>query len=470
MPLALARALCPKAQYHLWDPSGDLRALEKTAVRALNITPLCALEPEVLEAQRADKLQMLSPLHMGLILDLTGTSRLHKSEELLCSSIQQRFARVGIEARLATGPSIGAAWAITRFGGDLGIIPSSANLKEMFAAYPLQALRIAQPTQAALSSIGLHYLGDLLILNRKKIALRYGVEIIKRIDQLLGVVNEPILCIQETKPLCVKKHYDIPLHSRALICTCLLELLVLLFNKLISLKRKAALFCIEVRGKSLQGQIFIQKKEITLNSATRSLLHIQSVLTPLIERMSFSGFVDTLIIEAKYLEFSQAEQGSYLDVANLAQLVTNSKEFINSLVTQLGNKHVCLLQLQKSHIPEKSFSYCPIPAQHAPQIISRDRLSLFTAERPSHLLKQPEPIIALAMLPDRAPVRIVWREEELKVVQALGPEKIAAEWWNTNALQMGEREYFRLLDMKGRWLWVFRDNASQQWFMHGMWQ
>jgi protein ImuB len=74
------------------------------------------------------------------------------------------------------------------------------------------------------------------------------------------------------------------------------------------------------------------------------------------------------------------------------------------------------------------------------------------------------------MLPDRAPVRIVWREEELKVVQALGPEKIAAEWWNTNALQMGEREYFRLLDMKGRWLWVFRDNASQQWFMHGMWQ
>lgn len=470
MPLALARALCPKAQYQLWDPNNDLHALEKAAVRALNITPLCALETEVLEAQRADKLHTLSPLYMGLILDLTGTGRLYKSENILCSSIQQRFERVGIEARLAIGPSIGAAWAISRFGKDVSIISSSANLKEMFAAYPLQALRIAEPTQAALSSIGLHYIGDLLALNRKKIALRFGIEIIKRLDQLLSVVNEPIVCIQETKPLRVKKQYDIPLHSRALICTCLLELLVLLFNKLILLKRKAALFCIEVRGKSLQGQIFIQKKEITLNSATRSLLHIQSVLTPLIERMSFSGFVDTLIVEAKHLEYSQAEQGSYLDVANLTQLVTNSKEFINSLVTQLGNKHVCLIQLQKSHIPEKSFNYCPIPPKHSPQIISREKLSLFTAERPSHLLKQPEPITALAMLPDKAPVRIVWREEELKVVQAFGPEKIAAEWWNTNATQISEREYFRLLDMKGRWLWVFRDSASQQWFMHGMWQ
>ena len=73
------------------------------------------------------------------------------------------------------------------------------------------------------------------------------------------------------------------------------------------------------------------------------------------------------------------------------------------------------------------------------------------------------------MLPDRPPVRLCWKGVNLDVLQATGPERIAPEWWHLHRAPQNEREYFKVQDHLGRWLWVYRDRRDMQWFVQGLW-
>jgi protein ImuB len=75
------------------------------------------------------------------------------------------------------------------------------------------------------------------------------------------------------------------------------------------------------------------------------------------------------------------------------------------------------------------------------------------------------------MLPDKPPSRIRWRNATLSIISGIGPERIAPEWWRGDLQRdiFSERDYFTIQDASGRWLWVFRDNTSQSWFVHGVW-
>ena len=88
-------------------------------------------------------------------------------------------------------------------------------------------------------------------------------------------------------------------------------------------------------------------------------------------------------------------------------------------------------------------------------------------ERPGYLLQVPEALEATALLPDRPPQRITWQRRQLHIQQALGPERIQTPWWETETLE--QRDYFSVQDHLGRWLWIYREIPSQQWFLHGLW-
>jgi protein ImuB len=53
--------------------------------------------------------------------------------------------------------------------------------------------------------------------------------------------------------------------------------------------------------------------------------------------------------------------------------------------------------------------------------------------RPVLLLDRPEPVDAIAAVPDGPPVRFTWRRVARPVVRAEGPERIAPEWWRDGA-------------------------------------
>jgi protein ImuB len=150
---------------------------------------------------------------------------------------------------------------------------------------------------------------------------------------------------------------------------------------------------------------------------------------------------------------------------------------MNSFSVRLGKDRVSLATLHHSYIPERAFSYtsaitaCSDTTSPATTSVQEPLVPYGITERPSVLLPQPEPITTIAMLPDKPPSLIQWRGAHLKIISGIGPERIAPEWWHDN-LQTGtfsERDYFRVQDDCGRWLWVYRNQRTREWFLHGVW-
>jgi len=91
--------------------------------------------------------------------------------------------------------------------------------------------------------------------------------------------------------------------------------------------------------------------------------------------------------------------------------------------------------------------------------------------RPLRLFARPEPVEAIAEVPDGPPARFRWRRTLYCVARSEGPERIAAEWWRDDDLT---RDYFRVEDASGHRFWLFREGlygyetAAPRWYLHGV--
>ena len=88
---------------------------------------------------------------------------------------------------------------------------------------------------------------------------------------------------------------------------------------------------------------------------------------------------------------------------------------------------------QDSHIPEIAGIY--VPAQMTGtddgwDAFRRYRAQADLAPRPLRLLMRPEPIEAVAEVPDGPPLRFRWRRALHEVIAAEGPERIEGAWWS----------------------------------------
>ena len=92
--------------------------------------------------------------------------------------------------------------------------------------------------------------------------------------------------------------------------------------------------------------------------------------------------------------------------------------------------------------------------------------------RPLRLFVRPEPIEALAEVPDGPPLRFRWRRVLHDVAAIEGPERIAPPWWRRDGGPT--RDYFRAEDAQGRRFWLYREGLwgretqRAKWFVHGV--
>ncbi|MDQ0506263.1 Y-family DNA polymerase [Xanthobacter agilis] len=105
--------------------------------------------------------------------------------------------------------------------------------------------------------------------------------------------------------------------------------------------------------------------------------------------------------------------------------------------------------------------------------LAGDAPDLAGPARPLRLLEPPEPVEAVAEVPDGPPIRFRWRRVIHTVVRAEGPERIAAPWWRT-AADLPTRDYFRVETGTGHRFWLFRAGLygsgaeAPAWFIHGL--
>jgi protein ImuB len=140
--------------------------------------------------------------------------------------------------------------------------------------------------------------------------------------------------------------------------------------------------------------------------------------------------------------------------------------FLDSLVNRWGKDRVLTAHAVASHTPEVARQFVPAGEEPVQAEVQR-------VDRPSVLFDRPECAEGMALQPDHPPAWIRWRGEDYPLEAGIGPERIVTAWWSASYgsrhRRASTRDYFKVQTKEATWLWVFREQETGQWFVHGIW-
>ncbi|HEY1474907.1 MAG TPA: DNA polymerase Y family protein [Pseudolabrys sp.] len=461
LALAQARAMHPALEAIEEDAEADAILLEKIADWCLRYTPLVAVDPPD-----------------GLLLDITGCAHLYGGEQALVADLGARIAQTGFAYDIAIAGTIGAAWAAAHFGKPASY--ACGEERSLLAPLPLAALRLAPDTVAALVRVGLKRIGDIADLPRSPLAARFGTGLLRQFDRALGTEHEPLNPRLPVAPYVAEQRFAEPIAREE-------EVLAILTRLAARLQ-----FALERRGdgaRRLELALFRTDGELRRIAAgtSRPLRDPAQIRTLFVERLAAladafdPGFgFDMARLSVLVAEPCPPEQIGIGGGEDAAQVDRQVGQLVDRLSARLGARRVRALIAQDSHIPEIAAVSLPAQAALAAatdpgwQSFRHFRADTELASRPLRLLQRPEPIEAVAEVPDGPPLRFRWRRALHEVIAADGPERIEGAWWSEHGGPA--RDYFRVEDKSGLRFWLFRSGlyrdltqgaAAPTWFLHG---
>ncbi len=454
LALAQARAMHPHLHAIEEDAEADAALLEKIADWCLCYTPLVACDaPD------------------GLLLDIGGCAHLYGGEEALVADLGERIARAGFAYNIAIAGTIGAAWAAAHFGEPARY--ACGEQRTLLAPLPLSALRLPADTVAALARVGLKCIGDIIDLPRAPLAARFGTELLRQLDRALGAEHEPLNPRLPVAPYVAEQRFPEPIAREEDVLAVIARLAARLQ------------FALERRDDGAR------RLELTL---FRTDGEVRRIAAGCSHPLRDPAQIRALFVERLTALSDEFDPGFGFDMARLSVLVAEPAppgqigigggeddaevaRLVDRLSARLGTRRVRRLIAQDSHSPE--IAAAAVPAQTAPADPGWPAFRHFRAEtdlapRPLRLLTRPEPIEAVAEVPDGPPLRFRWRRALHEVIAAEGPERIEGAWWSEHGGPA--RDYFRVEDKSGLRFWLFRSGlyrdlaqgaAAPTWFLHG---
>ncbi len=457
MGLADARAIRPDLVAVEADPEAEQQLLHFAADWARRWTPLAGLDG-------VD----------GLMLDISGCAHLFDGEAGMLAAITTAYERQGLRAEAAIAATPALARALARLGRNLVLPPGG----ERRAAEPLPVHHLCLDPEIhhGLEDAGLKRIGDVLIRPRSALAARFGKGLIDRLDEICATA--PPSPIQPRFPLpsyMAEKRFFEPIGREedvSAACLCLAGELAK------ALERHGE------GGRSFEFSLFrtdgVSRRLVVASGAP--LRDPQAIARLFKERFTAAadaldpGFgFDVLRLSALSVERAAAAQISLDEAAmETARIESAMGDLVDRLGARLGPGKVTRFEPQDAHLPEESF--VALPAARGPSRRASawptGMLPEEAPHRPARLFERPEPVEAVAAVPDGAPLRFRWRRALHQVMAAEGPERIAPPWWR------GEpglaRDYFRVEDREGRRFWLYREGVygretvEARWFMHGL--
>lgn len=490
-PLADARALYPALAVAEADPVGDAAALRRLAQWCGRYSPWTV--PHGTD---------------GILFDVTGCAHLRGGEASLVSDLAGRLLRQGVLCRVAIADTAGAAWAIARCGVSKNAVIPPGAAREAIAPLPVAALRLDPVLAAELERLGLRRIGDLYVLPRAALVSRFGEAVAERLDQALGVAAEPLSPLLPAPRCWTRRRFAEPIGTPEALAAAargLIERLCRALGDDMLGARRLVLSCYRVDGEVVRLTVgtsrpsrdprhFVRLFSERLGTVDPGLgIEDMVLVTPAVEKLTAAQLRIALSpraedrarqekakevalrAEDKIVAFptgktvarqlarallaAEGRDRDGVDAAELAGLV-------DRLANRLGPSSVGSLVPRESHMPERAQRFVPVfvPTKSAWR---SDR------PRPVRLLPRPEPIEAVAPVPDDPPILFRWRRLPHRVQRADGPERICGEWWRGDREAAELRDYYRVEDEAGRRFWLYRDglyrpDAAPRWFLHGL--
>jgi protein ImuB len=446
MPASKAQALVQGLVIQDANPAADVEALERLAPWMLQrFAPIVAADPPA-----------------GIVIDSTGADHLHGGESATLAILVEKLASVGLRARAAIADTWGAAHALARFDARPGLVSEPGNAAHDIAPLPIAALRLASDMVRDLHILGFDSVGDVLAQPRAPLALRFGPELGRRLDQATGSLAEPIEPIRPEALIEVRRAFPEPIGAAQTVARYIGELATQLCDALERRglgARKLDLICHRVDSRA-------QAVRVGTGLPLRDAKRMTRLLCDKIETIDPGFGIEVMTLAATVTEPLLPKQASS---GLIDQPEPDVSGLIDLLANRVGERSLYRAAPVASDVPERAVRHIPALAPetgaewpgHWP--------------RPSRLLARPEPIETIALLPDHPPVSFTWRGVRRRVKRADGPERVFGEWWKSDPELAVVRDYFRLEDDAGERYWVYRAGdgedpltGSQRWSLHGI--
>lgn len=464
MTLAHAQALVSHAATAAFDPPGDQEALRRLAQWSQRFSPAVALDPPD-----------------GLLLDITGCERLFHGESNLLDQVARAIEAFGITVRAAIADTLGAAWAVARAGEEAcRIVPTGMQFAAL-AHLPPWALRIGPEAAGQLSQLGIERIEALLMLPRSSLPSRFGGQLPRRIDQALGREPEPITPLPPPPSPSVEMEFEDGVRDRGVLMAAvrtLLEALTVQLHQRGCGARRIDLALWRERR-------LLARRSVTLCGPSRSPKHLAMLLEHELERTQVAGGVDAVQVAAPETGSMSPEQGEFFENDGMAT-AGESAELFDRLAMRLGAERVVRPVPVESHVPERAWNMGEATKGRSdgatkgemPGAMRRNvesfsfppslcRSVASSLYRPLRLLPHPQPMQAMAVVPDQPPVWMRYEGRAHRIHRGFGPERICGEWWRDDG---DARDYYRVETEAGIHYWVFRRESSGEWFVHGMFE
>ncbi|MCB9958197.1 MAG: DNA polymerase Y family protein [Rhodospirillaceae bacterium] len=490
LPLAEARAIVPDLVTRSARPDRDAARLAALADWCERYSPLVGVTGAPAAGEG------------GVLIDIAGSAHLFGGEAALLDDLVDRLGRFGHAARAAVAGTPAAAWAVARVGpghatpgwraaaADIAraIVPAGSEAAAL-AALPLEGLRLGSAAVAALGRVGIRRIGELAGLPRAALARRYGEAVVTRLDQALGRRGEPISPRRPVPRFAARMVFAEPIGRSEDVAAALDRLLARLCRDLAEAglgARGVDLTLFRVDGLAHRCQVG------TVRPVDRAG-HLARLLALHLDGLDAGFGFDAMALAAPAVESMAAVQGELVvaDACAPARPVsTPLAELVDRLANRLGTAAVRRRLPRQSHLPDRAVA--DRPALAAPGAApgaspgAAPDASLPAAwpvswpdgwaERPVRLLARPQPLDAVAPVPDDPPVLLRREGHSHRILRAAGPERLSPEWWlapERGDLAARTRDYYRVEDAAGRRFWVVRVGGHAmgrpaRWYLHGL--
>ncbi len=440
MAVADARALCPSLEVLDDRPGLPDKLLKALGEWCIRYTPLAAIDPPD-----------------GLILDSTGCAHLWGGDRPYLQAILDSLKTHGYDVRGAMADTIGASWAISRFGHMETIIDSGAQTAALLPLPPA-ALRLDPAILQRLRKLGLYRIANFIDMPRSALRRRFGPEILLRLDQALGTEQEAIQSLHPIEPYQERLPCLEPIVTGTGIAIALQRLLETLCARLQKEAKGLRTACL--RAYRVDGKI--EQIAIGTNCPSHHIDHLFKLFEPGIQTIEPALGIELFILEASKVEdCSPLQERLWEGACGLENI--GLAELLDRLAGRIGANNIHRFLPDGPYWPERSIKPATSLHEKTATAWRVDR------PRPTRLLQRPEPVEVTAPIPDYPPMLFRYKDRLHKIIKADGPERIEREWW----LEEGpHRDYYAVEDEEGLRYWLFRSGhytagKPHCWFIHG---
>ncbi len=445
LALAQAQARVPDLHIEPADPAADAAALARLALWALRrYSPVVAID-----------------LPDGLLIDATGVAHLFGGEAALLDELRVRLTAARLGSRVALAGTVGAAHALARFGPRPAMIVASGETDAVVASLPLAALRLDPTLVERLRRLGFESIADLAATPRAPLALRFGSEPGRRLDQMFGRLAEPIQPIRWPELIQVRRAFAEPISAPETLARYIGQLVEALCPLLeaqgLGARRLDLLFH--------RVDNLVQAIRVGTAKPVREVKRLTRLLTDRLESVDPGFGVEVMTLAAILAEPLAYRQDDTLGRTADADV----SDLVDILANRIGADKLYRAAPAESDLPERAVRRI---APLAPPVGTT-----WPAHwpRPSRLLSPPEPVDTVALLPDQPPVHFIWRGVRRRVKRADGPERVFGEWWHRDPETAAVRDYFVVEDESGERFWLYRSGDGEdpatgdlRWYVHGV--